>query len=300
MSHATATAPGRVSSAGNHGLSFVGVLRSEFIKFWSLLSTKLLLVVTFVAMVGIGALAAWLRATAFTEMTKSFTGPNGEAVSSGVTLQQVLDDPPRGLEISGIPVSGLQIGVLILGALAVLFIASEYGTGMIRSTFAAVPGRLEAYWAKAVVLVVVSYVLTLVAALATFAVSVPILSGYKIDLSLGQEGVMAGILLGGLYVAGVALIGLALGVLLRSSAGAIIVVMALMFVLPFAAQAAQLIPGEFWKHVQEYLPSFAGGRMLETGHIDGLIDPATGGLIFLAWVALFTIPALVVLKRRDA
>ncbi|MBQ1443218.1 MAG: ABC transporter permease [Renibacterium sp.] len=300
MSHAIATAPARTSSAGTHGLSFIGVLRSESIKFWTLLSTKLLLAVTFVAMVGIGSLAAWLRATAFTEMTRNVTGPNGEVVPSGLTLQQVLDNPPRGLEISGIPVAGLQIGVLILGALAVLFIASEYGTGMIRSTFAAVPGRIQAFLAKAVVLVVVSYVLTLVAAFVTFALAVPILNGYNIEISLSQNGVLQGILLGGLYVAGVAVIGLSLGVLLRSSAGAIIVVMALMFVLPFAAQAAQLIPGEFWKHVQEYLPSFAGGRMLEVTQINGLIDPGVGGLIFLAWIALFTIPAMIVLKRRDA
>lgn len=300
MSHATTTVPSRVSRAGNRGLSFSGVVRSEFIKFWSLLSTKILLLVTFVAMVGIGALAAWTRSTFFESQTGAVEGPNGQIIRPEIPIAEAVANAPRDFEISGLPVSGLQIGVLILGALAVLFIASEYNTGMIRSTFAAVPGRIQAYAAKGLVLVVVSYVLTLVAAFATFAVSVPILNSYGIELRLDQEGVLPGILLGGLYVAGVALIGLALGVLLRSSAGAIIVVMALMFVLPFAAQAATLIPGEFWKHLQEYLPSFAGGRMLETGQIDDLISPLAGGVIFLAWILLFTIPALVVLKRRDA
>lgn len=300
MSHAIATAPAGNSSAGSHGLSFLGVLRSESIKFWSLLSTKLLLLVTLVAMVGIGVLATLLRASFFESATRSVTGPNGEILQPGLPMDQALANAPRGFEISGIPVSGLQIGVLILGALAVLFIASEYGTGMIRSTFAAVPGRIQAFVAKAVVLTVVSYILTLIAAFATFAVAVPILNGYNINLSLGQDGVLQGILLGGLYVAGVAVIGLSLGVLLRSSAGAIIVLMALMFVLPFASQAAQLIPGDFWRRAPEYLPSFAGGRMLEISNLEGVISPAAGGLIFLVWVALFAIPAMIVLKRRDA
>lgn len=56
----TATVPAPVQSrAGSHGVSFGGVLRSEFIKFWSLLSTKLLLGISLIAIVGIGAFVAF-------------------------------------------------------------------------------------------------------------------------------------------------------------------------------------------------------------------------------------------------
>ncbi|HSU71542.1 MAG TPA: ABC transporter permease, partial [Micrococcaceae bacterium] len=206
---------------------------------------------------------------------------------------------PNGFQIYGVPNAGLQLGILVLGSLAVLFISSEFATGMIRSTMTAVPRRLPAFAAKAIVLVVVSYVLTVVAAFITFLVSIPILNAYGVSMSFQRDGVLPGIFLGGLYVAGVALIGLSLGTLLRNSAGGIIVLVALFFVLPFATQLLGLVPGDFWQHVNEYVPSVSGGRMLEIGHRDGFIDPWAGGLIFLAWILVFLVPAVVTLRKRD-
>ncbi len=289
------------STAGTRGLTFTGVLNSEWIKFRSLLSTKLLLVGAFVAVIGVGTLAAWLRGTVIQELM-SGAGEGGPARGAGgVKLSEAMAEQglPHGFEIYGVPNAGLQIGILILGSLAVLFISSEFATGMIRSTMTAVPKRLPAFAAKAIVLVVVSYVLTVVAALVTFLISIPILKAYGVSMSLQRDGVLQGIFLGGLYVAGVALIGLSLGALLRNSAGGIMILVALFFVLPFATSLLGLVPGEFWKHVNEYVPSVAGGRMLEIGHIDAFIDPWAGGLIFLAWILVFLIPAVVTLKKRD-
>src|SRR6185437_4514049 len=96
--------------------------------------------------------------------------------------------------------------------------------------------RLPTFFAKAIVLVVVSYVLTLVAAFVTFLISIPILHSYGIDMSLSLDGVLYSILMGGVYVAGVAVAGLSLGTLLRSSAGGIIVLVALFFLLEIATQ----------------------------------------------------------------
>jgi ABC-2 type transport system permease protein len=58
----TRTAPTR-SSAGLRGVTFGGVLQSEWIKLWSLLSTRILLLLTLVAIVGVGALAVLIRYT---------------------------------------------------------------------------------------------------------------------------------------------------------------------------------------------------------------------------------------------
>ncbi|WP_026556332.1 ABC transporter permease [Arthrobacter sp. 35W] len=291
------------SSAGSTGLTFGGVLRSEWIKFHTLTSTKLLVLFTFLAVIGVGVLSAWLRATAIEQVMKFGAGRPEAATGSGapaMTMDQAESVmAAQGLNIYGIPNAGLQIGILVLGSLAVLLIASEFGTGMIRSTLTAVPKRLPAFWAKAIVLVVVSYVLTLVASLATFLISVPILDAYVISMGFDRDGVVSGIFLGGLYVAGVALIGLSLGTLLRNSAGGIMVLVALFFVLPFGTQLASLIPGDFWMHVNEYVPSVAGGRMLEIGHKDGFIDPAVGGLIFLGWILVFLVPAVAIFKKRD-
>lgn len=303
MSTATISAPKR---AGRGSVTFAGVLRSEWIKFRSLRSTQMLLAFTFVAVVGVGAFAAWVRGTVVDAIMHGGApgqGPAGPGSGTGepqVTLQQAMDAAnAQGFSIYGIPVAGLQLGVLVLGALAVLLISSEFGTGMIRSTMTAVPKRLPAFFAKAIVLVVVSYVVTLAAAFATFLISIPILGSFGIDMSLGMDGVLRSILMGGVYVAGVSLIGLSLGTLIRSSAGGIIVLVALLFLLEIGTSLLTLVPGDFWKYVGQYVPSVAGGRMLEIGDKAAFISPLAGGMIFLGWIVLVTVPALVSLKIRD-
>lgn len=295
MSTTTISAPQR-SARGS--LTFAGVLRSEWIKFRSLRSTQLLLAFTFLAVVGVGTMAAWVQAMALEGIMKSGMGMGMPgAPAEPMTLSQA--EAAMGFNIYAIPNAGLQIGILILGALAVLLISSEFGTGMIRSTMTAVPKRLPAFFAKAVVLVVVSYVLTLLAAVATTLIAMPIFSAYGIDISFGLDGVVYSIIMGGLYVAGVALIGLSLGTLLRSSAGGIIVLVVVFFLLDLGTQLMSLMPGEFWKYINQYVPSVAGGRMLEIHDKVAFISPYVGGLIFLGWILLFMIPAVISLKTRD-
>ena len=71
-----------------------------------------------------------------------------------------------------------------------LLSASEYGTGMVRSTFAAVPGRLPVLWAKSLVFGLVAFVTSVVGALASFLIGSAALHGEKIALSLGDAGVV--------------------------------------------------------------------------------------------------------------
>jgi ABC-type transport system involved in multi-copper enzyme maturation permease subunit len=163
----------------------------------------------------------------------------------------------------------------------------------------AVPRRTPAFVAKAIILAVISYVITTIAGAATFLIAMPVFQGIGFDLDWSTDGVVYSIFTGGLYVAGVALIGLSLGTLLRNSAGGITVLVGIFFVLSIAASFLTLIPGEFWKYVPQYIPSDAGGRFLSIGHTDGVINPWQGGLIFLGYVLLFLIPAVLVLKKRD-
>lgn len=295
MSTTTISSPQR-SARGS--LTFAGVLRSEWIKFRSLRSTQLLLAFTFLAVVGVGAMTAWVQGLSLEQIMKSgMTVGDPSAPADPMTLDQAVG--VMGVNIYAIPNAGLQIGILILGALAVLLISSEFGTGMIRSTMTAVPKRLPAFFAKAVVLVVVSYALTLLAAIVTTLIAIPIFGFYGIDLSFGLDGVMYSIFMGGLYVAGVSLIGLSLGTLLRSSAGGIIVLVVVFFLLDIGTQLMGMMPGEFWKYVNQYVPSVAGGRMLEINDKAAFISPLSGGLIFVGWILLFMVPAIISLKNRD-
>jgi ABC-type transport system involved in multi-copper enzyme maturation permease subunit len=295
MSTTTVSKKHAIPSAGSGGVTFLRVLNSESIKFRTLMSTKLLLVLTFVAIVGIGLLSALVRWNFINQMVE--VGRQGHKE----TVQQAVDSfpPGSGFNLYNLPNAGLNIGILVMGSLAVLFIASEYATGMIRSTMNAAPGRLSTFAAKAVVLVVVSYVLSLVAGVVTFLLASPMFANFNLDLGWNTDGVLYSVFTGGLYVAGVALIGLSLGTLLKNPAGGITVLVGIMFVLPFAGQFLTLAPGEFWKYVPQYLPSEAGGRFLSIGHVDGTLDPWAGGLVFLGYVILFMVPALIALKKRD-
>lgn len=284
------------SAAGSRGVTFAGVLKSEWIKLTSLMSTRILLVLTFVAVVGIGVLAGVIRLQFIESMISSAQAqgsqPDAEMINGAFP-------PGTGFDLYNLPNAGVQLGVLVLGSLAVMFISSEYTTGMIRSTMNAVPKRLPTFAAKAVVLVVVSYVITTLAAVLTFLLVKPMFAAVPVNLEWSTDGVIYSIFTGGLYVAGVALIGLSLGTLLRSSAGGITVLVALFFVVDIAAAFLLYVPGEFWKYVPQYIPSQAGGRFLAIDHVDGMLDPGIAGLLFLAWVLLFLIPATIMLKKRD-
>ncbi|MCA4133260.1 ABC transporter permease [Arthrobacter sp. M4] len=288
------------SAAGNHGVNLLRVLNSEFLKFRTLMSTKLLVVLTLVAIVGVGWLSALVRWNIIDSMVKGL-GRNGGPGGQKLTAEQAVQSfpPGQGFDLYNLPNAGLNIGILVLGSLAVLFIASEYATGMIRSTMNAAPGRISTFVAKAIVLVLISYVLSIIGGLITFALSQPMFEGLGLKLNWGTDGVLYSLLTGGLYVSGVALIGLSLGTLLKNSAGGITVLVGIMFVLPFAANFLQFAPGEFWKYVPQYLPSEAAGRFLAIGRAEGILDPAMGGLIFLGYVILFLVPALIAIKKRD-
>ena len=97
---------------------------------------------------------------------------------------------------------------------------SEYATGTIRSTMTFVPRRLLVLTAKALVLAAVTLPVMLVATLPTFAVGQALLGAGDAGTataSLGDDGVLRAVLSTAAYLAGIALMGLAFGALLRST-----------------------------------------------------------------------------------
>ncbi|MDM7830672.1 hypothetical protein [Cellulomonas edaphi] len=99
------------------------------------------------------------------------------------------------------------------------------------------------------------------------------------------------------YLVGIALIGLALGVMLRSTAGAVAAVLGAVMILPAILGT---VLADSWSRVIEVLPSSAGDALVTTGHVDGVLAPLLGGADFVAWVAMVLALAAVSLTRRDA
>ena len=127
---------------------------------------------------------------------------------------------------------GLVLGQLLLGALGVLAITSEFSSGMIRATFAAVPRRPLVLAAKAAVLGGVTLATGEVTAFATFLAGQAVLRAPAPHAALGQPGVLRAVLAAGAYPALVALLGLGAGAVIRHTAGAICALAVVLFVLP--------------------------------------------------------------------
>lgn len=265
------------------GPSFLRVLNSEFIKLRTLFSTLMLLGATMLVLVGFGALSAW------------GTGTFSEAAATNQRAGAAFAD--QGAELAvGAPTSGVLFAQLILGALGVLLMSSEFTTGMARSTFAAVPRRTPAFVAKLIVVTVTAFVLTLVGVYVAGLVALPILSTYNLPLDLASPQSIKLMLVNSLYVAAVAAIGMALGTLIRNSAGGIMSLVGLFFVAPIAFQ---LIPGDFFVEARKYLPGNTLDPLTAVEHVPDTLEVWQAALVLGAWVAVPVLLAGILLKKRD-
>ncbi|MDU0349559.1 ABC transporter permease, partial [Actinomyces sp. MRS3W] len=126
-------------------------------------------------------------------------------------------------------ISGNQFGQIVVAVLGALIITGEYSSGQIRSSLAAVPHRGRLLAAKALVVGVLGFLIGAVSTLLAWAVSAPFMDGHAGSLA---DPEYLGFVWGtGLSFAGIALMSLGFGFLLRSTAGAITVALTLLFVI---------------------------------------------------------------------
>ena len=196
---------------------------------------------------------------------------------------------------------GVTIAQLAIGVLGVLVISGEYSTGMIRSTFAAVPKRLPVLWAKAGVFGLVTLVLALPSTLIAFFSAQAILRGHSLNghdiaLSFSDPGVARAVIGGALYLTLIGLLGLGLGAILRNTAGGISALAAILFVLP---PLTSVLPASWGDAISPYLPSNAGTAIMQTGHPAHTLAPWTGLGLLAGYTAVAIALAAIQLRRRD-
>ncbi|MCU1432860.1 MAG: transporter permease [Actinotalea sp.] len=276
--NAVPAAPHRPASTG---VTFPRVVASEWIKFRTVRSTVWTLGVTVVLMVGISVLLAW-----------------------GLTMGE--GDPGAPGSVATIATSGYFLAQLTVAVLGVLAISGEYTTGMIRSTLTAVPTRLPALLAKALVVTVVVALVTLVGVALSYVATIPFHDELGVTLDLSDSTTVRILLGTPLYLATIALLAFAVGALLRHSAGALAAVLGLLLVIE---NVFALIPLTFFENISPFLPGTAGGRLLmdeaqiemstlfQTGPA---LTPWQGYAVLLAWALALLTTAAVLLRRRDA
>lgn len=253
-----------------------GVLASEWTKLRSVRSTWWTVAATLGMMVGFGALLSWAFVSRYDRL-----GP-GEIRDFDPTIHSL---------------RGLFLAQLAIGVLGVLAITNEYATGMIRNTFGAVPQRSAVLAAKLIVFGAIALIVGEVGAFGAFFVGQAILGTKHIGVGIGDPEVLRAVLGAGFYLAGVGIMGLGLGALLRRTAGAISTLFGLVLVLPILAQA---LPSPWNADVTKLLPGGAGQAMIAIKHSSDSLTAGPGLALFCAYLAVIIVAAFIALERRDA
>jgi ABC-2 type transport system permease protein len=115
--------------------------------------------------------------------------------------------------------------------------------------------------------------------------------------SLTDPGVLRAVIGAGLYLGLVGLLGMALGFIVRSSAGAIAILFGILLILPVLAD---VLPSDWAQHIVPYLPSEAGQAIMQLSPSPYSLAPWTGLALFAGYIAAAVVTAAVLLRRRDA
>lgn len=258
-------------------VTFPRVLRSEWHKFRTLRSSSTTLALGLFLLGLFGAIASF---TYSPDVVDDFGPPGSGGATDAVSLA----------------LTGLTFASLVVGVLGVLSTASEYSTGMIRSTLAAVPTRLPVLWAKAIVIGTTVFAVTTIGAFAAFLIGGIGLDGQSIALSLTDDGVIRSLLGAGLYLSVASVFGVALGGLLRSTAGGIATLVTVLLLLP---GLASLLPDSWNEAIDPYFPSTAGSAVYALTESADSLSPAAGIAVFAGFTAVALIGAAIRLKRSD-
>ena len=261
------------------GSALRAALVSEWTKLRSVRSTVWALLLTSAFTIGLSALFCW----AFVN--------RDERRGDGSLRNAFLFDPTQ-RSLRGVILAQLAIGVL-----GVLVMSSEYTTGMIRTSMAAVPNRRTLLAAKTIVLTTVSLVVGMASAFVAFFLGQAILDGKSLGTSLGEPSVLRAVLGAGLYLTLIPMFGLALGTIVRRTPGAIATLFGVVLILPLLADA---FPEPWDVRIGRLAPLNAGQAFFSVRYDSDLLTPTQGLLVFLGWVVAAYIVAIVMLTKRDA
>ncbi|MEV4183959.1 ABC transporter permease [Streptosporangium canum] len=253
------------------------IVRSEWIKLWSVRSTWWCLGAATVLVPVFGALTALS-----VDPVEAAALPKAWLVADGF-------DP---LE----PLSAVLLAQFAFGVLGVLTVTSEYSTGQIRSSLLAVPRRRRLLAAK---LAVLAAVVAAVASALTFGTFFLTQALYPDGLGIGPgDGGAWQALLGSVaYTVFIAVFGFAVGAAVRGTGAAITVFMVVTFVVMSALPA--VFPSSLQEHAVRY--TFIGlARSLTTLQPDPRPGMLVAALLLAAYAALALAPVLLLVERRDS
>jgi len=225
-----------------------------------------------------------LRSTAVAAVTAALSIVTGGVFAAiGIIVSKPSADGGTAatLDPAGGSLTGVSIAVYAVATLGVLAVSSEYGSGTIKPTLAAVPRRGLLVAGKAATVAAVTFAVTLTSTLVAFFAAKAILATAGMTVSLTEPGVLRAVTGAALYLTVVAVLSSAFGWLLRSTAAAIATVVAVLVVPPVIGL---LLPARIAAIVLPYLPDSAGTAIMQLAP-SGQLGPWTGLAVFVGYTA---------------
>jgi ABC-2 type transport system permease protein len=253
------------------------VLTSEWTKIRTVASTTWTLVSALVVTVALSAALCALMKSQFDDLSD---------------IERATFDPTL------ISFSGMVLGQLAMVVFGVMVVGTEYSSGMIRTSLAAVPQRAAFLFSKVAVAAVLALVIGMATSFLSFFLGQALLGGHR--TSIGEPNVLRAVFGAGLYMALIAVFSMGITAMLRSSMLSLGILMPFFFLV---SQILSAVPGA--KEVARYFPDQAGAKIMQVvpeamGSDPSPYGPWTGLGIMVLWVAAALVGGWLVLKHRDA
>ncbi|KQV21306.1 MULTISPECIES: ABC transporter permease [unclassified Kitasatospora] len=263
---------------------FADLVAAEWIKLWSLRSTAGSLLIAALAVLGLNVGTAYDQNHYWAERTLA---DQAEFIREGLSLMTAFTS------------NGAMVLMLALGAFGAMAVTGEYGTGLIRATFAAVPARSSVLAAKVVVVGLVSTVFGAVLAAASFVLTQAVFAEHGAGVSFDRPGALRLVAASALLAPLSALTGMAVGALVRHGAGAVVGSTVLLLLVPiflstdryWTAVAAHAMPYRAWTRLVDVVGTPAPSPY-----------PGTVGgawTVYPIWVLLAAGVTVAAVRRRD-
>ncbi|WP_329283122.1 ABC transporter permease [Streptomyces sp. NBC_00691] len=253
------------------------VLQSEWTKIRTVSSTVWTLASALIVTVAIGAALSAVFNSTFDDLSE---------------VERATFDPTL------VSFFGMTLGQLAMVVFGVLVVGTEYSSGMIRTSLAAVPQRATFLFSKIAVAGGLAFAVGLATSFLSFFLGQALLGEHR--ASIGDDNVLRAVIGGGLYMGLIALFSMGVAAMLRSS------MLSLGILMPFFFLVSQILAAvPKAKEVARYFPDQAGSKIMQVvpdamNSEEAPYGPWAGLGIMVIWVVAALAGGYLVLKKRDA
>jgi ABC-2 type transport system permease protein len=266
-------APVRIAPGSVRGVTLATTFKAEWTKLRTLRSTWITLGAASFISVAMGVLISIATVSRLDRMTP----------------KELLQFDPTSTALIGV-----MFATVIIGSLAIRSLTAEYSSGMIRSTFAALPHRRTVMAAKATILALIAFPVALASNVVAFLIAQQIFAGKNVQVSFSQPGVVRAVVFGAIAVSLITVLGVGFGGIIKRTAGA---TTALSLIIIGGGIFGSLLPSS----IAQFLPSAALQSMVTVNHAAASgLNPVVALAVLAAFsLGVFEVASMLV-ARRDA